>query len=131
MTTPYICPPCEAGDHGHCSAPGVCQCTVTDWETPCFPVSEDGHNCTLTEGHDGPHICCDGHEWVSSPRPRPDCPDPTGELAKTQGDCSGRPCWCGIAIVMGCTCGFYLDPIVRRAGHHSTECGIFEKQTPV
>lgn len=33
---------------------------------PCFPTPENGHNCTLTEGHDGPHVCCDGHEWTST-----------------------------------------------------------------
>ena len=32
----------------------------------CFPYSPEGHNCRLTEGHDGPHLCCDGHEWTDA-----------------------------------------------------------------
>lgn len=41
---------------------------------PCFPRPEDGHNCTLTEGHDGPHVCCDGHEWTPAD-PAPEATD--------------------------------------------------------
>lgn len=55
------------------------------------------------------------------------CPDPTGELAKTAGDCAQRPCFCGIAVVMGCDCGFYLDSARRKTGHHWRDCAFFSK----
>jgi hypothetical protein len=37
-----------------------------DGERWCFPHPEDGHNCALRADHDGPHLCCDGHEWWST-----------------------------------------------------------------
>lgn len=56
------------------------------------------------------------------------CPDPTGALAKTEGPCLQRPCWCTQALVAGCTCGLYLDQIRRRAGHHSTDCKMIQER---
>jgi len=100
------------------------------WACPCTPAE------AIVVGQPCPHCGMDFQAFVQNwPKV---CPtqtvhgehhdsDPT--WARIMGSCAQRPCVCAHALVSGCTCGLYLCPITRRAGHHSSECGIFLKET--